>query len=90
MSDIHDFQLLMLARHTVPTGVYRHYKGDTYTVEDYSLESTNGRDREVNILYRSHKTGLLNSRVMREFCEKVNTKKDNTGDMVPRFRREDG
>lgn len=56
-----------MSEQVIVGGMYRHYKGDLYFVEDVALESTNGRPRERVVVYRGTKG--LNVRLESQFLE---------------------
>lgn len=65
--------------------VFRHYKGDLYTVLFVALCSDNGpnEDREV-VVYISHKTGRVSTRFKDDFLGMVDCHGD--GEVIKRQR----
>lgn len=51
-------------------GIYKHYKGDYYIVEDIALDCENS---EKIVLYRAlYENGTLWARPLKDFCKEVN------------------
>lgn len=55
----------------VELGLYQHYKGALYLVIMLAWESTNGRPRELIVVYRSLEQESTNVRRAAEFVEPV-------------------
>ena len=78
----------MMSREQRPIvgAVYRHYKGDLYTVEGFAFHH---ETREEFVLYRSHLKGWVNARPLRGTASDpdgwLNPVRDDHGQERPRF-----
>lgn len=62
-----------MKRELVIHGIYKHFKGDSYIVEDIAIDSETG---ESLVLYRAlYGDNILYARPIRMFLEKVDTEK---------------
>lgn len=72
---------------TMVSGLYRHYKGDSYVVIGLAWQSDNGRERVPVVVYVSLTKGTINVRTESEFHEHVSVegKHPMESNEVPRF-----
>ncbi len=68
------------------SAVYRHYKGDQYTIVSVAVDATNEREGNKVVVYRSLTNETTYCRDLEEFTE---TTEWPDGRMRPRFVKED-
>lgn len=69
-------------------GIYKHFKGDYYLVEDVALSSEDGET--VFVIYRKlYEDGSLYIREINDFLEDVNKKKYPNVEQVKKFELQD-